>query len=325
MNTKNICILIIILFSSVCSADFGQGTFEVVLMKWGTGTNDVGGRNENIFSFPGRGPSSITVSPSGEIYVLDSINLKVIKLNGDGDYQGVLPYITGLEKPVFASDIAVNDTGEIYLIAPYESELIRIYRNRPEEIFSGAELPDGARLQEIAIGNGSELLVMDTENQILLLMNYNGDLLSGVRDPDISAVSDDEGNIYASRISTDNLLILYRWNRTLGVTERIAEMSSINEGWLFYSSQVLKANKDGSVLMLVREESEEDDGITIQERNVLLLISSEGELISNKVDFLNPGMKEALSKGKYAPEPGGRSVIIGEIVSSGYRLRRLSL
>lgn len=314
-----ILIVVLVFLLNLDGPVFMSGDFkEITVLKWGTAPGTAGGRNHNIFGFPATGPAALTVCEDQSIFVLDSINMRVISLGMQGDFKRIISYALGVSRPFYASSIAVMEDGDIVLVSPDRNDLAIIRQGHLEylEIQAAPELV----LQPWQTGTGTDgsMAVKDKNSGLIVLINREGDVLSAVKDPDADPVVDQNGRIYATRISMNGTLIVYRWSRIEGVAERIAEIEPSNEGWDMVRSECIGIDMQGCLIIRVEEERD------IEARNVLIRLTLEGEVLRRRVDIIPDSAAVSLGPTSYALCPSG-DIVAGENIGPGYRIRRLGL
>jgi len=95
----------------------GAETVEHLALKFGSGPREVGASSPDEAVEDFMGPTAFTVDKKGNIYVLDAPHFCVKIFAEDGELIRVVTYpsATPDERPVLGIDLAVNDSGELFV------------------------------------------------------------------------------------------------------------------------------------------------------------------------------------------------------------------
>ncbi len=108
---------------------------QVVFIPWGEGPGQVGKQDQPEMS--PEGPPSFAVSPTGEIYVLDLFNDRILKFNPNGALVGRFPLPKtgdgGHESPAF-DDILISPDGRMVLLDRLVTHCLAILDQGGKEI-----------------------------------------------------------------------------------------------------------------------------------------------------------------------------------------------
>ena len=126
-----------------------------------------------------RSPSNVAFSRSGQIFILDKGNKRVICTDVVGNDAHLLIDLGNVFEPV---DMTVNHKGQLLLIS---SSLIKVFNEKGEILFqflpnleAEDELP---QLKGIAVNINDEIFVCDAANKNVQLFTENGDFTRFIR------------------------------------------------------------------------------------------------------------------------------------------------
>ncbi len=176
-------------------------TVEVCVMSFGAGTGSVGLGTADSPAFPSNGPSSFTVDKDENIYILDALNFRVVKVSKDGVVAASFSYPQGETDDknhwYYMSDIAISpENGNIYLL---NQTLKNIFILSPDGQMRGAidvkeqcELP-----HKISVSNFGEILVSDQLGAKVVVYNGEGVVTGRLSDDTAGVYGDKKGFIFA--------------------------------------------------------------------------------------------------------------------------------
>ena len=124
---------------------------DVAVLPRGSGPGEIG-ILEGPHGEPPIGPSSINVADDGNIFVLDSVNHRVITLSEDGTIQRE----TGFDRHAWGADLAVDARGNLYILDTRSNRLL-VHRSDGQALETA--LPFGGKFQpnRVAIGTEGQL------------------------------------------------------------------------------------------------------------------------------------------------------------------------
>ncbi len=106
-------------------------------------------------------PSDIAVNVTGDVYVTDSENGRVLKLAAGPNQQAVLPF-TGLNKP---HGVAVDSAGDVYVADAANNRVLKLAAGSKDQTalpFTGLDSP-----QHVAVDTGGNVYVTDGTKRVV--------------------------------------------------------------------------------------------------------------------------------------------------------------
>ncbi len=160
-------------------------------------------------------PVGVAVDTAGDLYVIDRINNRVLKLAAGSSAQAVLP-LTGLKNPL---GVAVDTTGNLYVTDTNNNQVLELAAGSATQSvlpFTGLKWPAG-----VAVDTSGDLYVVDAgNNQVLKLAAGSGSQavlpFIGLNFPDGVAV-DAAGNLYVTDLPNNQVLELAAGSATQSV------------------------------------------------------------------------------------------------------------
>jgi len=176
-------------------------TSEVCVLGLGAGSDSVALGSETSPAFASNGPSSFAIDKDENIYILDALNFRVIKVSKDGKIGALLNYPKGetdkKEDWYYMSDIAVSpENGNIYLL---NQTLKNIFILSPSgdmrasiDIKAQCEMP-----HKIFVSNFGEIYVSDQAGGKVVVYNGEGTVTGRLSDDTAGVYADKKGFIFA--------------------------------------------------------------------------------------------------------------------------------
>ncbi len=143
-----------------------KGRMITIDIPYGNGKGEVGAiKGEEGSSV---GPRSYTVDNMGNIYILDNVNNRVQIYSAEGNFQSTVLY----QKDIFASDIAVDKYGFVYI---YDRSVRKLYQyEKNGNIVTSIDIDEGRW------GGGGTMHIIDNEIYIYACdSNTCGDFIVG--------------------------------------------------------------------------------------------------------------------------------------------------
>ena len=106
-------------------------------------------------------PSDMAVNATGDVYVTDSENDRVLKLAAGSNQQAVLPF-TGLNKP---RGVAVDSAGDVYVADAANNRVLKLAAGSKDQTalpFTGLDNP-----QHVAVDTGGNVYVTDGTKRVV--------------------------------------------------------------------------------------------------------------------------------------------------------------
>jgi|GEM_PF-7023181 DNA-binding beta-propeller fold protein YncE len=202
-------------------------------------------------------PSGVVVDPSGNVWVADADNDRVLEFDGNGNVVAQLGTGAGAGAMNWPNDLAVGPSNRLY-VADTGNNRIAVYdRSSGAFLFSWGSFGfgQGSALLATPLGlcvSGNQVLVSDTGNARVQVFDLDGnyELTVGARgmgpgglDAPVGVAVDTEGRIWVADNGRQNVQIF-------GSTgDFIAGVGTGFDGFAFEDPTYLSAAPDGSVIL----------------------------------------------------------------------------
>lgn len=238
-------------------------TVEVCVLGLGSGPDSVGLGSESTPGFASNGPSSLAIDKDENIYLLDAINFRVIKIAKDGKIAALISYPHGetdrKDDAYYMSDLAISpENGNIYLLNQTQKTVFIL--NQAGEMRGTISVRDQCELpHKIFVSKLGEVLVSDLAGGKVVVYNGEGTVTGRLVDDTAGVYSDKKGFIYAlgemDKEGRDILLMDGASNRQPRVFAKLVksikntepydyQILGQDDGYNFYASIVEKIAED---------------------------------------------------------------------------------
>ncbi len=238
-------------------------TVEVCLMGLGAAAGSVRLGSADLPAFPSNGPSSFAVDKDENIYILDALNFRVIKMTKAGAVAASFSYPKGetdnKDDWYYMSDIAISpENGNIYLL---NQTLKNVFILSPDgALRSSIDVKEQCELpHRIFVSKFGEVLVSDQAGAKVVVYNGEGVVTGRLSDDTASVYGDKKGFIFAlgefDKEGRDILLIDGASNRQSKVFARLIKSIKETEP---YDYHILGLDADYNLYASIVEKIAED-------------------------------------------------------------------
>ena len=124
-----------------------------LVLPWGAGSGQVG----YVPAAPERaafGPRSLASGPSGELWILDAVNERLVRLAADGSWLGAVP------APPAADDLVVDSAGRLYVLS-LANRTLSVVAGDGSLVDTRPLPPAPRRVRGLAMGAAGEVLLVN--------------------------------------------------------------------------------------------------------------------------------------------------------------------
>lgn len=176
-------------------------TVEVCVLGLGSGSDSVGLGSETTPAFASNGPSSLAIDKDENIYLLDAINFRVIKIAKDGKVAALISYPQGetdkKDDSYYMCDLAISpENGNIYLLNQTLKNVFIL--SQAGEVRGTIDVKEHCAMPyKIFVSNFGEILVSDQADGKVMVYNAEGTVTGRLADDTAGVYSDKKGFIFA--------------------------------------------------------------------------------------------------------------------------------
>ncbi|HBC76465.1 MAG: hypothetical protein A2008_04720 [Candidatus Wallbacteria bacterium GWC2_49_35] len=188
--------------AEVALPDIKEGkTVEVCVLGLGSGSDSVGLGSETTPAFASNGPSSLAIDKDENVYLLDAINFRVIKIARDGKIAALINYPQGetdkKDDCYYMCDLAISpENGNIYLLNQTLKNVFIL--SQAGEVRGTIDVKEHCVLPyKIFVSNFGEILVSDQADGKVMVYNAEGTVTGRLNDDTAGVYSDKKGFIFA--------------------------------------------------------------------------------------------------------------------------------
>ncbi len=176
-------------------------TTEVCVLAIGAGTSSVALGSQDSPAFASNGPSSFAADKDENLYILDALNFRVLKISKNGSVAAVFNYPKGetdnMRDWYYMSDIAISpENGNIYLL---NQTLKSVFILSPAgEMRAAIDLKLQCDMpQKLSVSASGEIFVSDPAGPGVIVYNGGGAVTGRVSDDTAGVYGDKTGFIFA--------------------------------------------------------------------------------------------------------------------------------
>jgi hypothetical protein len=241
------------------------------------------------------GPPSFAVSTTGGLLVLDVLNARVQRFDARGRYLASFPIGRPGAEPVFESDIAVSDEGNIFLVSEGQSPTLTQYDPAGQVLLSGALPPSFKGIDQILAGKGRPTFLMLNGQSVRAELGWGGIRAEGPR-PGLPA-----GDVYVQVERPGRWSALVKFVAADGRVRRTVNLRSAIP---IARVRLIGVNRRGDVVLALDRHDGADDEAARAEV-LLISLTPQGQIAGSVV--VPPGDRRWLFR-EFALAPDGSVV-----------------
>ncbi len=119
------------------------------------------------------GPPSFAVGPHGNLFVLDSLNGRVVRFDGRGRQAAAFPLVKPGPEPVVEADMAVSDDGTVFVFTQGDVPALAQYDAAGRMLVSGA-LPPSFKGVDFLFGRQRPIFLMQNGQAVRAELGWGG-------------------------------------------------------------------------------------------------------------------------------------------------------
>ncbi|HNY12489.1 MAG TPA: hypothetical protein PKK26_12930, partial [Candidatus Wallbacteria bacterium] len=175
-------------------------TSEVCVIKIGKETESVALGAADTPAFPSNGPSSFAVDKKGNVYLLDTMNFKILIISKEGKVIKVIPYPAGessdTNEAFFIRDIAISPKDNSIYLLNYTNKNIFIL-SPTGEVKGDIDIKEQIKKpHKMFAANDGTIYVKDEESFDVVAYSHEGKVLGRLQGYEVSYFPDEDGYLY---------------------------------------------------------------------------------------------------------------------------------